>query len=109
MSARSTIGLLMLAGLLLTSGTAPAGDFDLVVVPLDAAIYDKPSNEKTKRPHRLRGGTEVILLRTRIDDWCQVAAAKVPIPGGTGWIWCGVEQDGTDYRVKPVAADAPKG
>jgi hypothetical protein len=98
----------LIAGLLLAASPVGAGDADLVKVPLDSPIYDKPSNQKTKRPQMLKGGAKVILMRMRIDDWCQVAPADVPIPGGPGWIWCGIDKDGKDYRLKPVAADAPK-
>jgi hypothetical protein len=107
MSARSTLAAFMLAVLALAAAPASAGDSDIVEVPLDVDIYDKPADESTKRPQFLKGGTQVLLMQKNSDDWCQIATANAPIPGGTGWIWCGMGDDGKNYAVKPVVAETP--
>ena len=106
MSARSTLAII-LVGLALGVSPASAGDSNLVKVPLDVDIYDKPADENTKRPQFVKGGTEVILMQKKLDYWCQITTANVPIPGGTGWIWCGMGDDGQNYAVKPVVAEGP--
>lgn len=92
----------------LASLPALAGDAPAVIVPLDVDVYGVPEDDSTKRPEFLRGGSEVLLLEQRSDDWCHVAPGRDPIPGGEGWIWCGSGGDDGDYRVQPAGA-APAG
>jgi hypothetical protein len=108
MTARRTLAFVIPMGFALVftalpvSAMAPQGT--LVKVPLDVDVYDQPGGESKKRPGFLAGGTEVILLEKRADDWCNVQFDK----GGTGWIWCGMGDDGQNYSLTPVAADAPE-
>jgi hypothetical protein len=53
----------MLVGLALGASPTSAGDSNLVKVPLDVDIHDKPADESTKRPQFLKGGTEFILMQ----------------------------------------------
>ena len=108
MSARSLLAVFMLAGLALQTAPAGAGGPLLVEIPLDVDVYDQPGGEGKPRGV-LAGGSQVDLLQRNDDQWCQVAGAKDPVPGGSGWIWCGQGEDGHDYAVKPVSADAPEG
>jgi hypothetical protein len=71
MSLPSTLAAFILAGLALAAAPANAGDSDIVEVPLDVDIYDKPADESTKRPQFLKGGTQVLLMQKNSDDWCQ--------------------------------------
>jgi hypothetical protein len=99
----------VLAALLviLSMATAPAnaGEPNLVKVPLDIDVYDHPGGEGKPRGQFLKAGSQVDLLEQNADHWCHVAGANDPVPGGSGWIWCGKGDDGQDYSVKPVAAD----
>ena len=102
MTARSRLSIVILAGLSL--GMVSGG---AVEVPLDVDVYDQPADESTKRSQFLKGKSQVILLHQNADHWCNVAPGKDPIPGGTGWIWCGKGDDGQDYSVRKVTADKP--
>jgi hypothetical protein len=73
----------------------------LVKVPLDVDVYDQPGGEGNKRPQFLKGGSQVYLLKEE-HHWCNVQGDVVP--GGPGWIWCGIGDDKQDYSLKPVAA-----
>jgi hypothetical protein len=44
-----------------------------------------------------------VYLLKEDDHWCNVQGDDVP--GGPGWIWCGMGDDGKNYAVSPVAAD----
>jgi hypothetical protein len=50
--------------------------------------------------------SEVNLINEN-DHWCNVQGADVPVPGNIGWVWCGIGDDGKNYGLKPVAAEAP--
>ncbi len=71
----------------------------LVKVPFDVDVYDQPGGEGNKRPQFLKGGSEVYLLKED-DHWCNVQGDAVP--GGPGWVWCGIGDDNQDYTLKPV-------
>jgi hypothetical protein len=105
MRARSTLAALMFAGLALTVPAMAAEPAGLVNVPLDVDVYDQPGGVGEPRKQHLKGGSEVNLLEQRADHWCNVAGDSVP--GGPGWIWCGMGDDGKDYSLTPVAADTP--
>ena len=83
-----------------------ASDGPMVKVPFDVDVYDQPGGEGNKRPQFLKGGSEVNLLKED-DHWCNVQGDAVP--GGPGWVWCGVGDDGKNYELTPVAADQPGG
>ena len=107
MSARLTLAAFMLSGLALGTAPASAGGPNLVEVPLDIDVYDHPGGEGKPRGQFLKGGSQVDLLQQNADHWCHVAAFKDPVPGGSGWIWCGKGDDKADYSVKPVVAEMP--
>lgn len=100
MSVRLTFAA-VLAGLALGAASAGAVNGGTAVkVPHDVDVYDQPGGEGEKRPHFLKGGSEVYLLEERADHWCDVQFDK----GGTGWIWCG-KNEKEDYSVEAVAAE----
>ena len=102
-----TVAALMFAGL--AFGVAPASAMQAkpVQVPLDVDVYDQPGGEGKPRGQFLKGGSEVGLMEQNADNWCHVESAKDPVPGGSGWIWCGMGDDGKNYAVKPVVAEKP--
>jgi len=74
-----------------------AADGQMVTVPLDVDVYDKPGGEGKARSDFLPGGSKVELLKENGDHWCHVKGDAVP--GGPGWIWCGVGDDKKDYTL----------
>jgi hypothetical protein len=103
MSARLTAVAIAFAGLALCSTPVTAAEYSgtLSSVPLDVDVYDQPGGKGKPRVQFLKGGSKVY-LQDENDHWCKVAGDAVP--GGTGWIWCGMGDDGKDYSVKKVAA-----
>ena len=73
--------------------------------PLDVDVYDQPGGEGKARAGFLKGGSQVYLLKES-DHWCNVQGDAVP--GGPGWVWCGKGDDGKDYALTPMAAEAPE-
>lgn len=102
------LGCLALLPSLLSSQTATAAD-QAVVVPLDVDVFGVPEDDGTIRPEPLSAGSHVLLLLERADHWCHVASGRDPVPGGSGWIWCGLGGDGQDYSVQPVGAEPAPG
>jgi hypothetical protein len=104
MSTRSTLVFSVLAAMALSVAPVFAADGPLVEVPLPVDVYAEPGGVG-KPVGVIEGPKEVNLATKRDDDWCKVYGANVP--GGTGWIWCGMGDDGKNYAVKPVAAEKP--
>jgi hypothetical protein len=93
-----------------TIAVTPADAADqAVIVPLDVDVYGVPEDDSTKQPQPLGGGSQVLLVEQRNDGWCHVASGKDPVPGGEGWIWCGLGGDNQDYSVQPVPGEPPAG
>ena len=107
MSARLTVAAFMLAGLVVGAVPASAMEPKPVQVPRDVDVYDQPGGQGKPRGQFLKGGSEVGLLEQNADNWCHVDSAKDSVPGGSGWIWCGMGDDGKNYAVKPVVAEKP--
>jgi hypothetical protein len=80
-----------------------------VIVPLDVDVYGVPEDDGTKQPQPLSGGSQVLLVEQRADNWCHVMSGRDPVPGGEGWIWCGPGGDNQDYSVRPVEGEQPAG
>jgi hypothetical protein len=94
----------------LVSGPGPASAADqAVIVPLDVDVYGVPEDDGTKQPQPLNGGSQVLLIEQRADNWCHVTSGKDSVPGGEGWIWCGPGGDNQDYSVRPVDGGQPGG
>jgi hypothetical protein len=74
-----------------------AADGQMVTVPLDVDVYDKPGGKGKARPDFLPGGSKVELLKENGNHWCNVQGDAVP--GGPGWVWCGVGDDGKSYKL----------
>jgi copper(I)-binding protein len=53
----------------------------------------------------LAAGSAVALLVETEDHWCHVEGHAVP--GGKGWVWCGIGEDGKSYEL--IATGAGKG
>ena len=104
MSTRSTLVFSVLAAMALSVAPVFAADGPRVEVPLPVDVYAEPGGVG-KPVGVIEGPKEVNLATKRDDDWCKVYGANVP--GGTGWIWCGMGDDGKNYAVKPVAAEKP--
>lgn len=103
MSARLTLAVSLLGGLVLSSPLMAAEySGTLSTVPLDVDVYDQPGGEGKKRSEFLKGDSQVY-LQQEIDHWCKVAGDAVP--GDVGWIWCGKGDDGQNYALKPVVED----
>jgi hypothetical protein len=102
---KGILTLFALVTLGMAAAPASAGEPNLVEVPLDIDVYDHPGGEGKPRGQFLKAGSQVDLLEENADHWCHVAGAKDPVPGGSGWIWCGKGDDKKDYRVKSVKAD----
>jgi hypothetical protein len=100
----SILTLFALVALGMATVPVRAGEPNLVEVPLDIDVYDHPGGEGKPRGEFLKAGSQVDLLEENADHWCHVAGAKDPVPGGSGWIWCGKGDDKQDYSVKSVAA-----
>jgi hypothetical protein len=79
---------------------------DLVKVTLDVDVYAQPGGVG-KPIGVLRENSQVELINQRKDHWCNVQGAAVPAPGNFGWVWCGIGEDGQDFSLKPVTANAP--
>jgi hypothetical protein len=97
----SILGFLMLAGVAVSSVPTSALAGDTVTVPRNVDVYDQPGGEGKPRSGFLKRKSQVTLLKQRSDHWCQVSGGAVP--GGTGWVWCGMGDNGKDYSLKPVA------
>ncbi len=108
MRIESTIAVTLLIASTLSFACLPAsaGEPNLVEVPLDVDVYDHPGGEGKPRGEFLKGHSHVDLLREE-DHWCHVASAEDPVPGGSGFIWCGKGEDGKDYSVTKVTASMP--
>lgn len=103
---KSILTLFALVAFSMAAAPASAGEPKLVEVPLDIDVYDHPGGEGKPRGQFLKAGSQVDLLEQNADHWCHVAGAKDPVPGGSGWIWCGKGDDGKDYSVKSVVDDS---
>jgi hypothetical protein len=77
----------------------------LVTVPLDVDVYDQPGGVGKPREGFLPAGSKVALLDQRDDDWCHVSGDAVP--GKEGWVWCGVNPDGTSYKLTADSDGTP--
>ncbi len=77
----------------------------MATVTEDVDVYDKPGGEGTKQPEFLKAGSWVILYEERDDHWCDVGSKTDPVPGGRGWIWCGMGDDAKDYSLRRLTAD----
>lgn len=73
---------------------------EMVVVPLDVDVYDHPGGEGKPRKKNLQANSTVTLLVKRKDHWCQVEGDAVP--GGKGWVWCGIGGDQKNYALLPA-------
>lgn len=106
MRIRSSRRLVALAVTGLSIATVPASALDgyAVRVPLDIDVYDQPGGAGQARPQLLAGGSRVSLINEN-DHWCEVDSWKDPVPGGKGWIWCGMGDDGQDYSVTKLSAE----
>lgn len=105
MNVRITTSCLALATLMLAPLPASALDGYGVEVPLDVQVYDQPGGVGTPRQQDLRGGSRVILSNETSEHWCQVLSWRDPVPGGSGWIWCGAGLDGQDYSLRRLSVD----
>ena len=108
---RRSVGTLLfiISALILTlapQSPAKAADGQMVTAPLDVDVYDKPGGEGKARSDFLPGGSKVELLKENGDHWCNVQGDAVP--GGPGWIWCGMGDDGKNYKLTPVADNPPE-
>lgn len=106
MSHQSTFVLMMLvvAALSVAAVPATAGDGPLVVVPLNVDVYAQPGG--VGQPvGQLEGGSKVRLATKGEDHWCKVYGNGVP--GGEGWVWCGIGEDGQDYALIEAPAAPP--
>lgn len=103
MRARYMFAFVACAVLTLGVATARAADGPLVEVPLDIDVYAEPGGVG-EPVAMIKGGTQVSLA-TEDDHWCNVYGPNVP--GGKGWIWCGMGDDKQNYAVKPVVAEKP--
>ncbi len=81
-----------------------ASDGPMVKVPLDVDVYDKPNGKGKPRNESLRSGSTVELLKENGTHWCNVQGEAVP--GGPGWIWCGIGDDGKDYKLIKMGGSA---
>jgi hypothetical protein len=97
----SMLGFLVLTGVAVSSVPASALAGDTVTVPRNVDVYDQPGGEGKPRSGFLKRKSQVTLLKQRTDHWCQVSGDAVP--GGTGWVWCGMGDNGKDYSLQPVA------
>jgi hypothetical protein len=78
-------------------------------VPRDVDVYAQPGGAG-QPVGQLAGGSKVRLATKGEDHWCKVYGNGVP--GGEGWVWCGIGDDGQDYAltevpVEPAPAPAP--
>jgi len=81
---------------LIVSVNCGASAGETVKVPLDVDVYAQPGGVG-KPVEQLKAGSKVIFLGGRKDHWCQVGGEAVP--GGKGWVWCGVGDDGRNYDL----------
>ena len=68
-------------------------------------VYDRPGGEGKPRAEFLKAQSQVY-LHGENDHWCQVAGDAVP--GDTGGIWCGMGDDGKNYKLTPVTDNTPE-
>ncbi len=107
MRIKSAVALTLFSVAALGAAPLPASAAD-VIVPRDVDVYDHPGGEGKPRGGMLKRGSQVDLLKQNADHWCHVAGSKDPVPGGSGWIWCGKGDDGKNYGLKPIKADTQK-
>ncbi|MGZ5096370.1 MAG: hypothetical protein ACXWCH_35115 [Burkholderiales bacterium] len=79
----------------------------LVKVPLDVDVYDQPGGEGKPRNGFLPGGSMVGLVEERDDHWCHVQGDAVP--GKSGWVWCGIGDDGKNYELTKSDSNSDTG
>jgi hypothetical protein len=79
----------------------------LVKVPEDVDVYDQPGGVGKPRKGFLAKDSIVALLDGPNDDWCHVSGDAVP--GKEGWVWCGVQEDGTSYELTKVDSGSDTG
>jgi hypothetical protein len=94
-----TLAVLMLAGMTLSVATMGAMAEVMVTVPRNVDVYDQPGGKGSPRG-MLKRNSQVTLLQKRADHWCKVSGDAVP--GGPGWIWCGIGDNNKDYSLKPA-------
>ena len=105
----STLLTLLVAVLIVAAVPAKAGDGPLVIVPRDVDVYAQAGGAG-QPVGQLAGGSKVRLATKGDDHWCKVYGDGVP--GGEGWVWCGIGDDGQDYALteapaEPAPAPAP--
>ena len=68
-------------------------------------VYDKANGKGKPRNDSLKAGSTVELRKENGTHWCNVQGEAVP--GGPGWIWCGIGDDGKDYKLIKMGGTDP--
>jgi hypothetical protein len=94
-----TPAILMLLGVALSMASSGAMAANTISIPRSVDVYAQPGGVG-KPVGSVKRNSQVTLVRQRSDHWCKISGSAVP--GGTGWIWCGMGDDGKDYSLQPA-------